>query len=203
MAEAALAYVEQDDRFEIIEGVKFMAPAANPNHATIINRLYSSFERYADEHPDLDIGVFTDNIEIRLDKSNVIRPDISIVCNLNMVQRYRALFDLPDLAVEVLSPSTAQRDRSVKKSLYERNGVREYWIVDPKNKSVEVYHLVDGNFELDGVYHGLTDAELEELDDEDRESIKHDITVSILPDLIIDIRRIFRWWGRTIDGRVN
>ena len=196
MSEAALAYVEPYEDFEIIEGVKFMAPAANPNHATIINRLYSSFERYADEHPDLDIGVFTDNVEIRLDKSNVIRPDISIVCNLNMVQRYRALFGLPDLAVEVLSPSTAQRDRSVKKSLYERNGVREYWIVDPKNKSVEVYHLVDGKFELDGIYHGLTDAELEELDDEDRESIKHDITVSVLPDLIIDIRRIFRWWGK-------
>ena len=194
MSEAALAYVEPYEDFEIIEGVKFMAPAANPRHGTIINNLFFEFKKYANEHRELGVGAFTDNIEVRLDKNNVIRPDLSVVCNSVIVQIDKAIFGMPDLAVEVLSPSTAQRDRSVKKSLYERNGVREYWIIDPKNKSVEVYHLVDGKFELDGVYHGLTDAELEELDDEDRKSIKHDITVSILPDLIIDIREIFKWW---------
>ena len=144
MSEAALAYVEPYEDFEIIEGVKFMAPAANPRHGTIINNLFFEFKKYANEHRELGVGAFTDNIEVRLDKNNVIRPDLSVVCNSVIVQIDKAIFGMPDLAVEVLSPSTAQRDRSVKKSLYERNGVREYWIIDPKNKSVEVYHLVDG-----------------------------------------------------------
>ncbi len=196
MAEAAYAYeyIEPEERFEIIEGVKYVAAAANPRHGTIINRLYSIFEHYADEHPESGIGVFTDNIEIRLDKNNVIRPDLSVVCNLVIVNIDKALFGMPDLVVEVLSPSTAKRDRGLKKNLYERNGVREYWIIDPLGKTVEVYHLVDSKFVIDGVYDGSSDAELEKLDDDDRAAIRQKIPVSIIPELIVDVRKIFKWW---------
>ena len=194
MLEATSSYIEPYEDFEIIEGVKYMSPAANPRHGTIINNLFFEFKKYANEHRELGVGIFTDNIEIRLNKNNVIRPDLSVVCNSIIVQIDKALFGLPDLAVEVLSPSTAKHDRNVKKELYERNGVREYWIIDPKNKSVEVYHLVNEKLVLDEIYYGLSDAEIEGLPEEDIKAIKYDISVSILPDLIIDIREIFKWW---------
>ncbi len=193
MSEAALNYVEPEEDYEIIEGVKYMAPAASPNHGTIINRLFLAFAKYADEHPN-SIGVFTDNIEIRLDKNNVIRPDLSVVCNPLIVQIDKALFGVPDLAVEVLSPSTAKRDRGAKMNIYESNGTREYWIVEPILKTIEVYHLIDGRFELDEVYRDYTSEALEELDDEERAAVKTEIKVSIVPDLTINVKNIFRWW---------
>ena len=195
MSEAALNYVEPEEDYEIIEGVKYMAPAASPNHGTIINRLFTIFANYADEHLFLNMGVFTDNIEIRVDKDNVIRPDLSVVCNLSIVQRYKALFGFPDLVVEVLSPSTEKNDRGKKKNIYEKNAVKEYWIIEPILRTVEVYHSIDGKFELDEVYHDYSQDELEELDEKKRAAVKTEIKVSILPDLNVEVRRIFRWWG--------
>jgi Uma2 family endonuclease len=59
---------------------------------------------------------------------------------------------VPDLVVEVLSLSTASHDRGEKKAIYERNGVREYWLLDWRSRELTVFHLVDGKFDLGSVF---------------------------------------------------
>lgn len=80
----------------------------------------------------------------------------------------------PDLVIEVLSPSTARNDRSIKFNSYEKAGVKEYWIVDPANMFVEVYELKDTSFQQTGIY-------------EQEDSI----TVGVFPELKIDLSNDF------------
>ena len=74
----------------------------------------------------------------------IVQPDILVVCDKSKLDQ-RGLKGAPDMVIEVVSPSTAGRDRGVKRDLYERNGVREYWLVDYSNKTIEVYLLNEGN----------------------------------------------------------
>ena len=100
---------------------------------------------------------------------------------------------MPDLVVEILSRSTMKNDISIKKYIYERNGVKEYWIVNHWIKAIEVYHLVEGKYELDNVYQIYSPNEWENLEDEERAEAKFDIKVSIFDDLIVDINKVFMW----------
>ena len=189
---SAYAYAEDYDLYEIIEGEKIMAAAPSLTHNTIVTRLLTTFMNYVDEH---DCGaVFGDNIDVHLPDGNLFRPDVSIVCDKNILEQRKAIYGVPDLVVEVLSPSTAKRDLTKKKDIYARNGVKEYWIVSPNDRRIEVYHLLDGKFELDGVYYGYSDAMLETLTDDDRAAVQTDIKVSLFDDLIVDAKKIFKWW---------
>jgi Uma2 family endonuclease len=69
------------------------------------------------------------------------------------------MYGPPDLIVEILSPSTEARDRKAKYSLYERHGVREYWMVNPDERFIEVYTLADGTYKRAGVFVAGEDAE--------------------------------------------
>ena len=78
--------------------------------------------------------------DVHLSENDCVIPDVMIVCNSDIIKD-NAIYGAPDLIVEVLSPGTEKRDRGYKKDLYERCGVREYWIVDPVSLTVEVYLL--------------------------------------------------------------
>jgi Uma2 family endonuclease len=84
-----------------------------------------------------------------LDEQNTVQPDLVYVSTerSEIIQR-RAIFGVPDLLVELVSPSSVRRDRYDKKELYARFGVREYWIGDPANRSLEVLTLKAGQYEL-------------------------------------------------------
>ncbi|MDR2148348.1 MAG: Uma2 family endonuclease [Tannerella sp.] len=83
---------------------------------------------------------------------NVVQPDICIVCDLSKIDA-KGCLGAPDLIVEVLSPATLKYDWNYKFNLYEKSGVKEYWILDPKAKSVTVFLLQpDGNYDLGTVY---------------------------------------------------
>ena len=99
----------------------------------------------------------------------------------------------PDFVVEILSPTTAKRDLSVKKDTYEKHGVKEYWIIEPKSENVTVYLLKDGKYELQEVYHNYTEEEWEGLDEEEmeQERLKEAIKISLYDDLIIPVKDIF------------
>ena len=83
---------------------------------------------------------------------NVVQPDICVVCDPSKLDKYGCI-GAPDLIVEVLSPSTLKKDWNFKFNLYEAAGVREYWIVDPKAKTVNIFLLQpDGKYDLGSVY---------------------------------------------------
>ena len=93
--------------------------------------------------------VFVAPVDVVLDAENTVQPDLVFIAttNLGIIQK-RAIFGTPDLLIELISPSRVRRDRYDKKELYPRIGVREYWIVDPANKSLEILTLKDRLYEL-------------------------------------------------------
>ena len=118
-------------------------------------------------------------------------PDVSVVCDDSILKEGGTIYGAPDLVIEILSPSTAKNDFTVKKDAYERNGVKEYWIVNHVDKSIQVYHLINGKFEMDHFYHVYTPGELAHLDDKQRAAVRYEIKVSIFDDLFVDVGDVF------------
>ena len=133
---------------------------------------------------------FSDGLDVHLDKKNVYVPDVMIVCDRSKVHR-DGVYGAPDLVVEVLSPSTAQNDRGAKMRHYAAAGAKEYWIVSPIGKSVEVYLNQDGRFELDAMYTVFSDWDLERMDDDERSAIRMEIPVSLYDDFRVSVEEIF------------
>ena len=106
---------------------------------------------------------------------NVVQPDLLVVCDPAKLDTHGCL-GAPDWIIEIISPSTASKDHIVKRELYERFGVNEYWIVQPMDRLVMVYQLTpDGRYGRPAVY-----------------SESDVITVGILPELQIDLKPVFK-----------
>ena len=177
------------DSYEIIEGEKFMSPSPSRRHTYIMGNIYVRLYMYL---KDKKIGrVFPSHMDIHLPDGNLVMPDISIVCDKNAFKRGSTVYGVPDFVVEILSISTRRRDTTTKKDIYEANGVKEYWIVNPWKKSVLVHHLREGKLELDEIYNFYPEDELNDLDDEDKAEIKTDIKLSIFDDLTVNVEEIF------------
>ena len=94
----------------------------------------------------------------------MVEPDISVICDRNKLDKHGCK-GAPDLIAEVLSPSTQRHDQLVKLNLYQRAGVKEYWIADPENKTVRVMLLTsDGIFQIHEVYQREDVAKVNVLD---------------------------------------
>lgn len=179
--------------YEIIEGEKFMSPAPNLDHSDIIFKLAYTIGGYLIEHKS---GyVYTDNADVHFSDGSLYKPDLCVVLKSNekILAGRKAIYGAPDMVVEVLSYSTRKKDLTIKKDTYEAQGVREYWIVDPRAKSVSVYLLRDGKYFLDDTYILLDEEDLKLLDDEEKADIKHEVPVSILEGLNIPLEFIFSW----------
>lgn len=186
-------YVEPNDRYEIIEGVKYMAAAAAYDHNVITGRLFAIFDNYFNKN---ETGMVVQDADVCLSEGNTFRPDLSVVCDFSKLGADKKIHGAPDLVVEVLSPSTAKRDFTQKMEIYARCGVKEYWIIDWVAKNIFVHKLVDGKYELDDVYHDYTDVELSALEWNERVKVRKTIKVSIVPDLSVNIHRVFKtWWN--------
>jgi Uma2 family endonuclease len=97
--------------------------------------------------------IFLAPTDVYFDKANVPQPDISWVAeNSRCVLAGKRLEGPPDLIIEIFSPGTAKRDKQDKFKLYEKHGVREYWMVDPLQEYLEVWALVDERYSLLGVF---------------------------------------------------
>ena len=178
-------------QYEFIEGVKVMPPSGTSSHSTTIGNLYGIFWTYLWEN---DRGrVFHDSLDVHFPDGNVLQPDLKVVLDQSIVKPNSTIYGVPDLCVEVLSKSTAKRDISVKKDIYERNGVREYWIIDPRNKNITVYHLIEGKYVLDDVYTVYSPEEWDELSDQQRAEARFKIKVTLFDDLEVDVHDVFRW----------
>ena len=179
--------------YEIIGGEKIMAPAANLDHTDIIGRLHFCFVRYFLEHKS---GyVYPDNVDVHFSDGTLFKPDLVVVLKENekILAGRNAIYGAPDMVVEVLSYSTFKKDITIKKEIYEAQGVREYWIVNPWAKSVEVYLLRDGKYFLDEVYKLFNEDDLELLTDEEKSELKDAVPVYICEGLSIPLEFIFNW----------
>ncbi|GAH56371.1 unnamed protein product, partial [marine sediment metagenome] len=136
-----------EERYELIEGELLMIPSPLIYHQWISKNIEYELERFVREK---GAGkVFDAPCDVYLDEENVFQPDILFVSKerLNIIGE-KNIQGAPHLVVEILSEATAYRDLIRKKKLYARFGVREYWIVDPGEKRVEVYSLTAKEFDL-------------------------------------------------------
>ena len=161
-------YVKLPDdgqRYEIIDGELFVTPAPVVGHQFTSGEVNDLLRAWAKRRGG---GiVFYAPVDVVLANDTVVQPDLMWIAE----DRVRSIVGqrvtgIPDLVVEILSPSTARRDRHKKSDLYARFGAREYWIIDPKDRSVEIRSLESGSFVRhayatdDGVATSALDAEL-------------------------------------------
>ena len=184
---AALSYREELVSETIHGQTVMMSPRPSVSHNRVagnIFRIFSIFLR------GKRCSAFTDGVDVHLDENNVFVPDVMIVCDKDKI-RYDGIYGAPDLVVEVLSPSSVTRDRGVKKNVYEKAGVREYWIADPISKTIEVYSLQNGRLELDHAYIVFPEQEWARMTDEEKAAARLSVKVSLYDDLIVDVREVF------------
>lgn len=147
-----------DQRWELMDGVAYaMAPAPSTAHQDLLVELTA---QVAGALRGQRCRALVATVDVRFQRSdsadNVVQPDLVVVCDPGKIDN-RGIHGAPDWIVEVLSPATASRDQIGKRRLYEREGVREYWLVHPVDRVVTVYRVGDGGsfampevFELKG-----------------------------------------------------
>lgn len=128
-----------DKRYELIDGVIYEMSAPTVNHQDIAGFLYHILWNCVDKH-QLPCSPYISPLDIQLDKDNktMVQPDVIIICDPKQELASR-IFGAPDFVAEVLSPSTRRRDLLVKLNKYMNAGVKEYWIIDPKEMKVIVW----------------------------------------------------------------
>ena len=168
-------YLEWDDdvRYELIDGVPYLMSSPTWQHQEILGHLYMQLGNFL---KGKKCKVFFAPFDVRLNAetfdNTVVQPDIVVICDSNKMMK-TGYVGGPDMAIEVLSPSTTRMDTNIKFSKYLQAGVREYWIVDPDNKTLAVHTLKDGAYRTQ-VYR-----------DEDM------VPVHILEGCVIDLAEVF------------
>lgn len=160
-----------------------MSPQPSINHITIISNINTIFHNFL---KGKICRAFPDGAAVFLTEKDCFIPDFIVVCDPKKV-KYNGIYGAPDLVVEVLSPSTAKRDKSYKKQVYEQCGVREYWLVNVAEKSVEQYLLAEGRLELAEVYTLPADY----LTEEEKEPYITEFKCSLYDDLLIKLEDVF------------
>jgi Uma2 family endonuclease len=135
-------------RHEIIHGKHFVNPSPSTQHQHVSKRLqYQLYTKI--ELAGLGV-LYNAPIDVQLSEFDIVQPDIVIILNENVRKITPTKIKVaPHLVVEILSPSTSGNDRTIKKDLYERSGVNEYWIVDPYEQQVEQWILRDGKYAIE------------------------------------------------------
>jgi Uma2 family endonuclease len=141
-------------RHELIDGDLYVTPAPTSRHQAVLRNLLRILGTFV--HQTRRGALFPSPLDVVLSPNDVVQPDLLFVA----ADRLRLITDThvagaPDLAVEIFSPSSRRTDARTKLRLYERYGVREYWLVDPELETIAVYRL-DG-----GVYRQQAGLELE------------------------------------------
>jgi Uma2 family endonuclease len=127
-------------RYELLEGELVMVPSPNEPHQRVSGNIGFLLRQFIRERK---LGmVYSAPLDVVLSRENVVQPDIIFISNKRMaIVTEENIKGAPDLVIEILSPSTSERDRTLKRTLYARHRVKEYWMVDPMEKGIEVYSL--------------------------------------------------------------
>lgn len=142
-------FPEDGRRHEIIDGDHYVSAAPSVYHQWVLTRLLLQlYQRINESGAGYVLPAPVDTV---LSQTDVVQPDIVVTLDRDEALIRRECIDrAPDLVVEVLSPSTAHRDRGLKLDLYQKAGVSEYWIVDPERRMVQQYVLTAGEFRSAG-----------------------------------------------------
>lgn len=142
-----------DERWEIIDGVAYsMAPAPSSAHQDVSGELHAQVRTQLRGKP---CKVFAAPFDVRFEDSEktdkVVQPDLLVVCDRSKITP-RGLIGAPDWIGEILSSSTAGKDQILKRGLYEKHGVREYWLVHPVDRVVTIHRMgAEGQYGLSEV----------------------------------------------------
>ena len=169
----------ENERWEIINGVPYLQSAPKWQHQSISSELHRQISNYLIDKP---CRVFAAPFDLCLaehnekddDISNIIQPDIVVVCDDTKLRK-TGYFGVPILIIEISSPSTAKQDRVMKFNRYEMAGVKEYWIVEPDGKYINVFTLQENK------RYGRPEAYTEE----------DTVQLSVFPDFRIDLKPVF------------
>ena len=169
----------EDERWELIDGVVYdMSPAPSRFHQGLITEFIFQFRAYLQDKP---CRIYAAPFDVRLpdgdeaddDIVTVVQPDLVVVCDRNKLDE-RGCKGAPDLIIEILSPSTAAKDLHDKFNLYERVGVKEYWIVHPQDQTVMVFRREGEVFGRAAMF-----------------AREGQIKIPLLGDLVIDLEQAF------------
>lgn len=131
---------EDGEEWEIIGGKAYMmAPSPNTNHQEIAGKIFGEIYSFLKGKLCKVYG----ELDVILSEEDIVKPDIMVVCDKNKITD-RNIKGAPDFIVEILSPSTAKKDKLEKYNLYKKSGVREYWIVDQYNLLIDVHNFEKG-----------------------------------------------------------
>jgi Uma2 family endonuclease len=171
----------EGERVEIIDGTLYaMTPAPSRVHQEILGRLFNWFSNYLNGK---SCKVYIAPFDVRLPKGSeadeetdtVVQPDLSVICDSTKLDD-RGCKGAPDLVIEVISPGSLKHDLTVKKRLYERTGVREYWMVYPLERVILIYKL---------------DGETGRYDDGEAYDKQTRAPVGIFPGFELDLAKLF------------
>ena len=140
-----LALPESNRHHELIHGEEIMSPAPTRGHQQVTFKVAKLIERLVSNGE-----VYVAPVDVYLDDENIVQPDVLWVAEGSACKWFedKYLQGAPDLVVEVFSPGTVRADRKDKFRLYERCGVREYWMIDPVERLLEIWQSQDGRFLL-------------------------------------------------------
>lgn len=148
---------DDNARYELYDGRPIALASPTDAHQTIcmeISRQLANYlvgKRCKVFSAPFDVRIFEQEGDSPEDVDTVLQPDLMVVYDQNKVVRH-GIHGAPDLVIEILSPASVRYDRLVKFNLYQRAGVREYWIVDPTTRTVSVHTLEDGAYHAAAVY---------------------------------------------------
>lgn len=179
---------QEEPRVELIGGkVVAMSPRPAFNHNRVAENIDFLFRSFLKGKKCVPLG---DGYDLFLTDDHHFIPDFMIVCDRDKIRR-DGVHGAPDLVVEVLSPTTARNDKTVKKAAYAQSGVREYWIVDPEGRSIETYLNQDGELVLHDVHTLIPDWMLAKMTVEELAAVVTQFQCSLYDDLDISIADIF------------
>lgn len=176
--EDLLLFPDDGLRHEIIDGAHYVTPSPNLRHQQLALRLAMSIGNHLEDRPDRG-QVLIAPFDVVFSFHDIVEPDVIFVGPDQLdILTDKNIQGTPAMVIEILSPSTRKRDRQIKQKLYERSGVREYWMVDPELNVVTRYRrAADGSFPL-----------IATLSDE-----RHDtLETPLLPEWSLALTRLFR-----------
>ncbi|MCX6925600.1 MAG: Uma2 family endonuclease [Verrucomicrobia bacterium] len=136
---------------ELWDGELVMSPAPSFLHQQIVDRFHDLLKTWVRQHRLGETALAP--IDMVLTSRRATQPDVVFISNERRGIIKERIMGAADLVAEVLSPGSRRRDRIDKRDLYEQHGVREYWLIDPEAKTVEVLHLEAGTYQLVGRWH--------------------------------------------------
>ena len=135
-------------RAELVDGELYMSPSPFEKHQRAAGNLYFALRKFVDSRM---LGrIYAAPFDVHLPSGDIVQPDLIFIAtrNFSIIQKW--IYGAPDLLVEIASPPDQKRDQILKRDLYARNGVAEYWIVDPEAKAIEVLTLAKSRYEPHG-----------------------------------------------------